>query len=213
MNQKIRVLREKMKLNNLDGMIVSDPINIRYLLGLQSEGILLITRKENVFLTDSRYIEEVRGTLTIDDDVIVTNYRDLSDFDYERYFNFCENVGFEEDYVTYAKYKYYKQKFRINNMEETEDLLKKQREVKEASEIAKIKKACELTDKCFDHLLEFIKVGKTEIEVAKEIEEFFLDNGAEDISFKPIVASGPNSSKPHAIPTERKITLQISAEV
>ena len=51
----------------------------------------------------------------------------------------------------------------------------------------------------------FIKKGLTEKQIAVEIESYFKLNGAEDISFEPIVASGPNSSMPHAVPTDRKI--------
>ena len=51
MNFKIRTLREKLKSLNLEGMIVSNPVNIKYLTNIDSEGILLLTRKENIFLT------------------------------------------------------------------------------------------------------------------------------------------------------------------
>ena len=50
MNEKIKWLREKMKMLDMQGMIVSNPVNIRYLTGIVAEGILLITRKENIFL-------------------------------------------------------------------------------------------------------------------------------------------------------------------
>ena len=72
MNHKIEVLRKKLSGQNLDGMIVSNPVNIRYLTNIEAEGILLITRKENVFITDSRYIEAVNKTVTIDDEIIVS---------------------------------------------------------------------------------------------------------------------------------------------
>ena len=92
-------------------------------------------------------------------------------------------------------------------MQETERMIEKQRMIKDEDEIEKIRKACELTDSCFNHLLKFIKVGKTEKEIALEIERYFKLNGAEGISFEPIVASGSNSSKPHAVPTDKKIDL------
>ena len=57
MNTKLKWLREKMKMLDLQGMIISNPTNIRYLTGIVAEGILLITRKENIYLTDARYIE------------------------------------------------------------------------------------------------------------------------------------------------------------
>ncbi len=205
MNQKIKWLREKMRGLDMQGMIVSNPINIRYLTGINAEGVLLITRKENHYITDSRYIEDVHSTVTIDDEIIISNFTDISPYDYENFFSFCENVGFEENYITYAQYKNYMQKYKVNNFEETENMIEKQRMVKDEEEIAKIQKACELTDACFEHLQKFIKIGMTEKEVAYEIENYFLRNGADGLSFETIVASGKNSSKPHAITTEKTI--------
>lgn len=207
MNSKIKWLREKMKMLNLQGMIISNPVNIRYLTNIQAEGILLITRKENIFLTDGRYIEEVQNVLTIDDEIIVHEFKEYSKDEYENFFMFCENVGFEEEYVTYAQYKEFMHKYKINNLQETEKVIENQRMIKDEEEIEKIRKACNLTDDCFNYLLEFIKVGKTEKEIALEIEKYFKLNGAEGVSFEPIVASGKNSSKPHAVPTNKKIDL------
>lgn len=205
MNPKIKWLRDKISRMNMDGIIISNPVNIKYLMGVDAEGVLLLTRKENVYITDSRYIEHVNTVLTIEDEIIVTNITDVSSYDYENFFLFCENVGFEENYLTYSKYKEYMQKYKINNFVETENMIEKQRMIKDECEIANIEKACEITDECFTHLLDFIKIGMTEKEIAWEIERYFLTNGAQGTSFDSIVASGPNSSMPHAIPTERKI--------
>ena len=207
MNSKIIWLREKMKMLDLDGMIVSNPVNIKYLTKIDAEGILLITRKENIFLTDGRYLEAAQSVITIDDEIMVHEFKEYTNDEYENFFMFCENVGFEENFVTYADYKEYMHKYKINNLQETENIIEKQRMVKDNEEIENIRKACELTDMCFNHLLEYIKVGKTEKEVALEIEKYFRLNGAEAISFEPIVASGSNSSKPHAIPTDKKIDV------
>ena len=93
MNYKIRTLREKLKNLNLEGMIVTNPVNIKYLTNIDSEGILLITRKENIFLTYTMYLEDVKRTLTIDDEVIVADMRDVSEEEAENFFVFCENIG------------------------------------------------------------------------------------------------------------------------
>ena len=207
MNTKIRWLREKMKLLDLQGMIISNPVNLRYLTGIVAEGVLLITRKENIFLTDGRYVEEVNQILTIDDGIIVYEFKDFSIDEYENFFLFCENVGFEENYVTYASYKEYMHKYKINNLQETEQIIEKQRMIKDEEEIEKITKACEITDNCFQHLKEFIKVGQTEKEIALEIEKYFKMHGADGPAFDSIVASGKNSSKPHAVPTDKKLEL------
>ena len=205
MNEKIQWLRNKIRTLDMQGMIISNPINIKYLTNIDAEGILLLTRKENIYITDSRYTEYVHSILTIDDDIIVYNFTDVSKDDYENFFMFCENVGFEENYVTYAKYKEYMHKYKIHNMVETEEMIEKQRAIKDIEEIENIKKACELTDNCFTYLKSFIKKGMTEKEIANEIERYFKENGAEGLAFDTIVASGENSSKPHAIPSDRKI--------
>ena len=163
----------------MEGMIVTNPVSIKYLTNIENEGTLLITRKENIFLTYTMFLESVKNTVTINDEIIVADFRDVSKDEYENFFLFCENIGFEENYVTYKQYHYLKQKYRVNNLAETENIIEKLRAVKDQDEISKIKKACELTDKCFNHLLEFIKIGTTEKEIALEIEIFFRTNGAE----------------------------------
>ena len=204
MNRKMQWLRNKLLSMDLQGMIVSNPVNIRYLTNIQAEGILLVTRKENIFLTDSRYIEDVHNTLTLFDEIVVYDMRGLSIDDYENFFMFCENVGFEENYVTYAKYKEYMHRFKINNFVETENMIEKQRMIKDEEEIESIQKACKVTDDCFEYILGYIKPGMTEKQIAREIDDYYYKN-AEGTSFDTIVASGENSSKPHAVPTDRKI--------
>lgn len=205
MNSKIRWLRERMNGLNLQGMIISNPVNLRYLTNIEAEGMLLITRKENIIITDGRYIEHIHNTLTIDDEIVVMDRKDISIDDCENFFSFCENVGFEENYVTYANYKYFMHRYKINNLEETDYLIEKQRMLKDQLEATRIARACQITDACFDHMTQFIQIGMTEKEVAFEIQKFFIENGAEGLAFDTIVASGVHSSMPHAIPTDKKI--------
>ena len=204
MNSKLQWLRNTMSSLDLQGMIVSNPINIKYLTNIEAEGTLLLTRKENVYITDGRYIEQVHSILTLYDEIIVYDINDLSKDDYENFFMFCENVGFEENFVTYAGYKELIRKYKINNLVETEHIIEKQRMIKDEDEIRSIEKACEITDNCFSYILTYIKPGMTEKQIADEIEEYYKQR-TEGVSFETIVASGENTSKPHAVPTDRKI--------
>lgn len=189
MNVRLKWLRDKLTRMDLEGMIITNEINIRYLTGINAEGILLITPKENIYVTDGRYVESVNSILTIDDEIIVMDVRDISIYDYENFFTFCENIGFEENNLTYAKYKEYKQKYKINNFVETDNVIEKQRMIKDSEEIDNIKNACKLTDDCFSYLLTYIKKGMTEKEIAYEIEKYFVKNGADGLAFDSIVAS------------------------
>ena len=207
MNAKLQWLRNKMSSLDLQGLIISNPINIRYLTNIDAEGTLLLTRKENIYITDGRYIEQVHSILTLFDEIIVYDINDISKDDYENFFLFCENVGFEEYDVSYAKYKEYIRKYRINNLVETEHMIEKQRMIKDEEEISNIKKACEITDNCFSYILTYIKPGMTEKQIANEIEEYYRQR-TDGLSFETIVASGENTSKPHAVPTDRVIQKQ-----
>ncbi|MGN1298039.1 MAG: M24 family metallopeptidase [Clostridia bacterium] len=204
MNSKLQWLRNTMTSLDLQGMIISNPINIKYLTNIEAEGVLLLTRKENIYITDGRYIEQVHSILTLYDEIIVYNISDVSKDDYENFFMFCENVGFEENYVTYAGYKELIRKYKINNLVETEHIIEKQRMIKDNEEISNLEKACEITDNCFSYILTYIEPGMTEKQIADEIEEYYKKR-TDGLSFETIVASGENTSKPHAVPTNRKI--------
>ena len=204
MNSKLQWLRNTMASLDLQGLIISNPTNIKYLTNIDAEGVLLLTRKDNIYITDGRYVEQVHSILTLFDEIIVYNISDLSQDDYENFFMFCENVGFEENYVTYAKYKELIRKYKINNLVETEHIIEKQRMIKDEEEMSNLQKACEITDNCFNYLLTYIRPGMTEKQIADEIDEYYKRR-TDGLAFDTIVASGENSSKPHAVPTYRKI--------
>ena len=83
MNQKMLWLRNAINSMNLQGMIVSNPVNIYYLTNIKAEGTLLLTRKEIIYLTDGRYIEDVQNTITLFDEIMVYNIKDLDKDDLE----------------------------------------------------------------------------------------------------------------------------------
>ncbi len=141
MNAKLQWLRNKMSSLDMQGMILSNPINIKYLTNIDAEGTLIITPKENIYITDGRYIEHVHSILTLFDEIIVYDINDVSMDDYENFFMFCENVGFEEHYISYATYKEYIRKYKINNLVETEHIIEKQRMIKDQEEISSIRKS------------------------------------------------------------------------
>ena len=204
MNAKIKWLRNQLISSKLEGMIISNPINVRYLTGLSEEGFFFFFPKENIFVTDSRYIESVNRNLTISDEIVSYDSKNLSKYDYESIFTTNDNVGFEENYVTYEKYKNYLRTYQVNLME-TEGLIENARVIKDKEEIDCIAKACEITDKAFEYIIRNLKEGMSEKDVAFEIEKFMIQNGADALAFDSIVAFGENSSMPHAVPTDRKI--------
>lgn len=79
------------------------------------------------------------------------------------------------------------------------------RTVKTPEELLLIMKAEAMGDATFEHMLDFIKVGMTEIQIADEIERVLRAMGAEGLSFPTIAVSGVNSNQPHGVPSDKKL--------
>lgn len=79
------------------------------------------------------------------------------------------------------------------------------RMVKDAEEVALMRRAQEVTDEAFAHICEFIRPGVSEQEIRVELENYMLSHGADELSFGTIIASGPNGANPHAQPGERRV--------
>ena len=205
MNYKIENIKKRMEKLNIQGMIITNTSNLRYILGFDVEGMIFITDKGNLLITDSRYIEYANSMITITDGIATANISDLTEDDNLSFFEDCQRVGFEESDVTYSLYLELIRRYRIRDMVETNGLIEKLRMIKDMDEIRFIERACDITDRCFEYLKNFIKIGMTEKQIALEIYNYFINHGADGLAFDTIVASGTNSSKPHAIPTDRKI--------
>ena len=79
------------------------------------------------------------------------------------------------------------------------------RSIKSEAQVEKIIKAQRIAEAAFEHILTFIKEGVTEKEVALELDYYMLSHGADGLSFETIAVSGKNSSKPHGVPSDKKI--------
>ncbi|MFA5145217.1 MAG: Xaa-Pro peptidase family protein [Candidatus Omnitrophota bacterium] len=207
MNSRLKNIYTKLEQQRLDGLIVSLPVNITYLTKYQSrDSYFLVSRKKNTYFTDSRYIEEAKLALKgaaslrkVNGSVFKLIARDCLDKRLGR-------VAFEERYLPFAEYKKIKEYLgKKTLLVPAHGLIEELRQVKEPEELEKIRKAIAITDKALLFIKGFIAPGKKEIEVAGEAERFIRYQGASEASFDIIVASGPNSSFPHHIPSERKI--------
>ncbi|MGM0437114.1 MAG: M24 family metallopeptidase [Bacillota bacterium] len=205
MKKRIEKIRSLMEKEGIDSLLITTDVNRFYLSGFTgSSGYILFTPEKNYFITDFRYTEQAKNQ---------TNGFEILEFNKnipERIAeilnkNNSKKLGFESKNVTYNKYKEYKSKFNGIDLISTEDLVKNLRKVKDEEEIDKIKKAIEITDNAFNHILDFIEEGKTEREVALELEYFMKQAGGEKNAFDFIVASGKRSSMPHGVASDKKL--------
>ena len=200
--------RQLMAVEKIDGFLITQPENRRYLSGFTgSAGVLVITADRQVVATDSRYYEQVHQQCPD---------WELAEVGYNFAANMLEllrslglgarHVGFEAEHVNVATLHTWERALlgRLI-LVHTEGFAEQLRMRKDDDEMARIKKAVALADAAFAHLTTVIRPGLTERQVAWELESYMRTHGAEAVSFAPIVASGPNGALPHAQPTDRPL--------
>lgn len=189
----------------LDAILVSNGYNMRYLSGFSgATGYLYLSRNRKIVMTDSRYTiqakEEANGYEVWQ---VSGKYTDL-----------VAQIIAEEDSIhigiegnDFLCLDFQKWEKTLPNVKWTmlDQELSNLRRIKTPEEIEKIAHAEEIGDKAFSKILDIIKPGITEIEVASYLEFYMKQFGAEGLSFDTIVASGINSSKPHAVPGRKKM--------
>lgn len=188
---------------NVDGALIVSPESRRYFTGFNaSDGFLFITKSGSVFLTDSRYIEAAK------DKIICCEVEEQKGklMDYAKRFN-CKVLAVEADRLTVTQLKNLRKALHGIKLTTvaTDKIIDSFRAVKNEAEIENICKAQRIAEAAFDHILGFIKVGVTEKEVALELDHYMLSHGADGLSFETIAISGANTSKPHGVPTDKKI--------
>lgn len=193
--------------NGIDAALVLSPHNRRYLTGFKSsEGAVLITRGQSYFLTDFRYIEAARRVVTGMECAVYDNLwetlRELADR------HDLRSIAVEGGWVTCSRLDSLKSALgRVELDTKTlDDILIGLRLVKTPEELDKIRAAQALTDYGFEYVLPRIKQGRTEREIALELEFEIRRQGAEAAAFDFIVVSGENSALPHGAPSDRKLS-------
>lgn len=192
---------------NVDAALIISPENRRYLTGFySSSGFLLITRQGSIFLTDSRYIEAAKRSILCCDVIEVNKaFEQIAQYLKSKS---CNSVALEAEKITVS------QRDRISKAISSIEIVTdctldnkiiSSRSVKSSQEIECIKTAQAITDDAFSYILNHIKLGKTERDIAIEIEYYMLKQGAHAISFETIVVSGENSSMPHGVPSSRQL--------
>lgn len=202
----IETLRAKMLDLSLDGVLVLDELNQRYLSGFAfSDGLLFITSNSAYLVTDFRYFEMAEKFADKAFEVVMPDgrFEFLSEVISKKS---CKTIGFEGGSVSYETYRLYADKLSPCELVNIGALIEELRQVKNASEINTIQKAQNITDMAFSHILKAITPNMTEIEVAAELEYVMRKNGADGFSFETIAVSGEASALPHGKPRNQKLS-------
>nr|WP_106779835.1 Xaa-Pro peptidase family protein [Lysinibacillus timonensis] len=201
---KLTKLRQALEEHNLDGILITNEYNRRYITGFTgTAGVAIISKEDAVFITDFRYTEQAKKQ--IQDFRIVKHEKLIVDEISTQVAQMgIKTLGFEKDTVTYGTFQLYQEKIKVDLIP-VSGLIEKIRLIKTNEEINIIKVACEIADNAFTHILNVIKPGITELEVSNELEFFMRKQGATSTSFDTIVASGMRSALPHGVASDKVI--------
>ena len=203
MTERLKNLRALFAAKDIDAIMVAKTENVRYISGFTGDSATLVVTGKHAFLvTDSRYTEQAAAEATgfvvaeQKDGLITKTAEVLTELS-------CKKVGFEGNAVIFDDWRILTAKAKTAEFVPVKiDVL---REIKDEGEVALIKEACAITDAAFADVLNFLRPGVTENEVAAHLEYFMRQKGSERPAFATIVASGVRGSMPHACATNKLI--------
>lgn len=203
---RIQKAKQILLANELDFLLIEDPLDIFYLTALNvSRGKIVLSKKDALLLVDGRYIDQAKKQTDIRAEL-------LDEKTFLEFFKDSQGkiLGFDALYLTYSGYlnlASFFEKAKKNNpqllivLKGVDNPLKKDRMVKDDKETALLKKAASLNWEGFEHICSLLQEGITEKEVALGYEIFCRRKGAEKLAFDPIICFGENSAYPHHTPS------------
>lgn len=198
-------LRQRLADAELDAMLVSDLVNVRYLSGFTGSNAALLVLAEDetpVLATDGRY--RTQAAQQAPDAEVVIERACGPALAARAAVAGIRRMGFESHVVTVDAFAALTKAGEACEFVRAAGTVESLREVKDAGEIALLRLACEAADAALQDLVDHggLRAGRTEREVRNELESRMLAHGADGASFETIVATGANSAIPHHRPTD-----------
>lgn len=195
-------IQKAIKTKKADGFFISNLTNLRYLTGFTgSSGFALITKDKGLVFTDFRYKEQA-GHEVKDWEIIIEKGKRVNTILKIIKKLGIKKLGFETT-ISYSLFDMLKKK--AIDLLPVKNFIERFRQSKNEEEINNIKKAIQRAEDAFLKVKPYIKAGGRENNLALRLEHQLKKEGCRNIPFDIIVASGKNSSMPHAKPSEKKI--------
>lgn len=193
---------------SIEAVLISNGNNMRYISGFAgATGYLYISEKTHAVITDFRYT--IQAEMEAEGYEVIT----IGHGGYEEAINdllrteSINILGFEAWDILFGTYNGLREKLNVKEFKPIGYEITNMRNIKTARELEYIKKAESIGDQVFSEILAFIKPGMSELEIAAQIEYLLKVRGGSCVSFPAIVASGINSSMPHAVPSAKKVEI------
>lgn len=204
---RLDLLRQLADAQDADAILVTHPVDFRWAIGFTgSNGLLVVTPQEALFVTDGRYTEQARHEVT----EVPTEIASGGLAEHVSSWRGCRGVQravVASEHLTVAEHLKIKEALGEADVVPIYELLAPSVAAKSETEIKGVRRAQAVTDDVFEAILPSIRAGVTERDLAAQIVYEHLKRGAAAMSFEPIVASGPRGALPHARPSDRQLEL------
>ena len=203
MSARLKALRAKLAGRELDALLVSNLVNVRWLTGFTgSNAAAVVGTAAPRFVTDFRYLTQSAAQLDpvwereIATDLLIRVVDGLPGGPLK--------LGFDDAHLTVKQHAQLEKLLADRDAElvPAGGVVEALRAVKDDAEIAKIRAAARVADEAFEEVVGGGIVGRTERDVALDLEVAMRRRGAEGASFPPIVAAGEHGALPHAVPRD-----------
>ena len=204
---RLTALQKRLAQINVDALLVSNPVDIRYLTGFVGDDSWLLVRKRASamhILSDFRFEEQIQYQAPQTRAIMRKTSLSVALKELARKLKVTK-IGLQQDYLTMAQFQGLGKELGKSNLKPVDDGLLMQRAVKDESELKPIHKALKIQQDAFKRTCEYIEPGMTEYQIAAYLEYQMRLLGADGTSFPSIVAADANASLPHAIPGSKKV--------
>lgn len=202
---RIERLRASLSRKKLDGLLVENRMDQIWLTGFTGEdGLVLVTAREVVLLTDGRFDESAEREAPWARKIL-RKVRNAAATAAEIGRRKLTRIGFEPGHMTVASHTALRKAISPAKLADAGGLIRGMRLTKDESEVERIRHAIRIAEDVFEWLQPRLKPGRTEREIAAELVHEMQRRGAQGPSFAPIVASGANASLPHYEPGDAPI--------
>ncbi len=192
----------------IDCALITADVNRRYFTGMKSSAGTILAFKDKAYLIiDSRYFEV--ASLTVKDAEVILQGKLFEQINELITKHGAKTVAIESDWVTVSQLNAFKERItaaEVVSSNALSEAIGELRIVKTQDEIDRMIKAQRIAEEAFENVLNFIKVGVTEKEVGLFLDYYMLQHGAEALSFETIALTGANTSRPHGVGGDTKVT-------
>ena len=206
MSDRLNRARATLSMIQADGLLVWKPANVRYLSGFTgSEGRLLITADQALFITDSRYTEQAGIQVVPNGFTVVTIRERFKEIGAKVKELGLASLAIEDESMTVAELGHLEKNAAGVAMQKAGNAVDALRYCKDEDEIAALRVAIKVQEEAMEAILPMIVPGAVENDISFNLEMEMRKRGASAVSFDTIVGSGPRGALPHGVASDKKV--------